>query len=95
MSENFCSSCNRLRVTADGNLKVCLFGRTEVSLRSVLRSGKAQSILCSLRVTETTIDKQEELLSVISAAVDRKKARHAGMFEIAKSKNRPMITIGG
>ncbi|MCL4129869.1 UNVERIFIED_CONTAM: hypothetical protein GTU68_052204, partial [Idotea baltica] len=32
MSENFCGSCNRLRITADGNLKVCLFGSSEVSL---------------------------------------------------------------
>jgi len=37
MSDNFCSSCNRLRLTADGNLKVCLFGNNEVSLRDVLR----------------------------------------------------------
>ena len=37
MSENFCSSCNRLRLTADGNLKVCLFGNTEISLRDYLR----------------------------------------------------------
>ena len=35
MSDNFCGSCNRLRVTADGNLKVCLFGAAEVSLRCV------------------------------------------------------------
>jgi cyclic pyranopterin phosphate synthase len=33
MSEHFCGSCNRLRITADGNLKVCLFGNTEISLR--------------------------------------------------------------
>lgn len=33
MSEHFCGGCNRLRLTADGNLKVCLFGNTEVSLR--------------------------------------------------------------
>ena len=33
MSDHFCGSCNRLRITADGNLKVCLFGNTEVSLR--------------------------------------------------------------
>jgi len=40
MSENFCSSCNRLRITADGNLKVCLFGNNEVSLRDVLRENQ-------------------------------------------------------
>ncbi|QUC19650.1 uncharacterized protein UV8b_03891 [Ustilaginoidea virens] len=37
MTHNFCGSCNRLRITSDGNLKVCLFGNTEVSLRDMLR----------------------------------------------------------
>ena len=35
MTKAFCSDCNRLRVMADGNLKVCLFGANEVSLRCV------------------------------------------------------------
>ena len=38
MTEHFCGSCNRLRITSDGNLKVCLFGNAEVSLRDMLRS---------------------------------------------------------
>ncbi|KAI5246844.1 molybdenum cofactor biosynthesis prote [Aureobasidium subglaciale] len=37
MTENFCGTCNRLRITGDGNLKVCLHGNTEVSLRDLLR----------------------------------------------------------
>ena len=37
MTHNFCGTCNRLRITGDGNLKVCLFGNTEVSLRDILR----------------------------------------------------------
>lgn len=37
MTHNFCSTCNRLRITSDGNLKVCLHGNTEVSLRDLLR----------------------------------------------------------
>ncbi|XP_028840508.1 molybdenum cofactor biosynthesis protein 1 isoform X1 [Denticeps clupeoides] len=78
MSENFCGSCNRLRITADGNLKVCLFGNSEVSLRDSLRSGASH----------------EELLQVICAAVGRKKQQHAGMFSISQMKNRPMILIG-
>ncbi|CAL8285793.1 unnamed protein product [Lota lota] len=78
MSDHFCGSCNRLRLTADGNLKVCLFGNSEVSLRDVLRSG----------ATET------ELLQIIGAAVGRKKKQHAGMFNLSKMKNRPMILIG-
>ena len=39
MTDNFCGSCNRLRITSDGNLKVCLFGNAEVSLRDFLREG--------------------------------------------------------
>ncbi|KAL5326407.1 hypothetical protein ACEPPN_004091 [Leptodophora sp. 'Broadleaf-Isolate-01'] len=37
MTHNFCGSCNRLRITSDGNLKVCLFGNDEVSLRDMIR----------------------------------------------------------
>ncbi|KAK4169382.1 putative molybdenum cofactor biosynthesis protein 1 B [Cladorrhinum sp. PSN259] len=37
MTHNFCGTCNRLRVTSDGNLKVCLFGNAEVSVRDILR----------------------------------------------------------
>jgi len=79
MSEHFCGDCNRLRITADGNLKVCLFGANEISLRDVIRDGADD----------------EQLSDVVSQALGRKKARHAGMFEIAKMKNRPMTTIGG
>lgn len=37
MTHNFCGTCNRLRITSDGNLKVCLFGNAEVSLRDIIR----------------------------------------------------------
>ncbi|OBT39010.1 hypothetical protein VE00_10048 [Pseudogymnoascus sp. WSF 3629] len=38
MTDHFCGTCNRLRITSDGNLKVCLFGNAEVSLRDILRN---------------------------------------------------------
>lgn len=41
MTHNFCGSCNRLRITSDGNLKVCLFGNAEVSLRDILRKSNS------------------------------------------------------
>ncbi len=41
MTHNFCGTCNRLCVTGDGNLKVCLFGNAEVSLRDILRQSNA------------------------------------------------------
>ncbi|MFM9055496.1 MAG: GTP 3',8-cyclase MoaA, partial [Bacteroidota bacterium] len=39
MSHPFCSGCNRLRLTADGKLKNCLFGRDEFDVLTALRSG--------------------------------------------------------
>ncbi|KAG0043355.1 Molybdenum cofactor synthesis protein 1 [Gryganskiella cystojenkinii] len=79
MSDHFCGTCNRLRITADGNLKVCLFGNTEVSLRDMMRQGKTD----------------EELREVIEIAVKNKKKQHAGMSNLVHMKNRPMILIGG
>jgi len=65
MSQHFCNSCNRLRITADGNLKVCLFeGKGEVSLRDALRSGTSEDVLKDL----------------IKRAVSRKKKQHAGIY---------------
>jgi cyclic pyranopterin phosphate synthase len=81
MSDHFCSTCNRLRLMADGALKVCLFGQNEVSLRDIIRKGGSD----------------DELREVISTAVKNKKPKHAGMNNIDQMKalNRPMVKIGG
>jgi len=79
MSDHFCGTCNRLRITADGNIKVCLFGPNEVSLRDALRSGATD----------------EALMDLVGMAVGRKKEKHAGMESIDVVNNRPMILIGG
>jgi GTP 3',8-cyclase len=39
MTHTYCASCNKVRLTADGRLRTCLFGDHEVDLRSPLRSG--------------------------------------------------------
>ena len=39
MSHTYCGSCNRVRLTADGRLRTCLFGDEEVDLRTPLREG--------------------------------------------------------
>ena len=39
MSHTYCSRCNRVRLTADGRLRTCLFGDHEVDLRTPLRAG--------------------------------------------------------
>ncbi|HXY29098.1 MAG TPA: GTP 3',8-cyclase MoaA [Gemmatimonadaceae bacterium] len=40
MTHTYCGSCNRVRLTADGRLRTCLYGTQEVSLRDALRSGR-------------------------------------------------------
>ncbi len=40
MSHNFCADCNRLRLTADGHLRPCLFGAIQTNLRDPLRRGE-------------------------------------------------------
>lgn len=40
MSHTYCASCNRVRLTADGRLRTCLFGDDEVDLRTPLRTGQ-------------------------------------------------------
>ncbi|GJD09238.1 Cyclic pyranopterin monophosphate synthase, mitochondrial [Galdieria sulphuraria] len=82
MSEHFCAGCNRLRITADGNLRVCLFGDKEVSLRDYMRQGASD----------------DELAEIVAFAVKRKDFALGGyedMTGIASNPNRPMIHIGG
>jgi cyclic pyranopterin phosphate synthase len=40
MTHTYCSTCNRVRLTADGRLRTCLFGNHEVNLRDAYRSGE-------------------------------------------------------
>ncbi len=84
MSEHFCGTCNRLRLTADGKLKVCLFGKTEVSLRDLLRGGASESTLQKL----------------IHHSVQKKHFKlggHKDMEDLRahSTENRPMTLIGG
>ncbi len=43
MSRHFCGDCNRMRLTADGKLRPCLFSDREYDVRGILRSGKPQA----------------------------------------------------
>ena len=48
VSRKFCERCNRLRVTADGRLRGCLFGCETLDLRTVLRSGRGDKAVADL-----------------------------------------------
>jgi len=79
MTESFCGGCNRLRVTADGNIKSCLFHPAEQSLRDAMRAGGSDA----------------DIEALILSAVAGKQAAHPPMEELMTMKNRTMIEIGG
>lgn len=79
MSQHFCASCSRLRLTADGALKSCLFYESECSLRDALRTGSSDEII------ET----------MVRAAIERKPEAHAPPAALADGPNRSMFEIGG
>jgi GTP 3',8-cyclase len=58
MTENFCESCNRIRVAADGSLRACLGGRDRVSLKALLRDGSADDVI-GRRIVEALGHKAE------------------------------------
>jgi GTP 3',8-cyclase len=75
----FCRDCDRLRLTADGQLRTCLFATTETDLRTAMRAGAST----------------DELRTLIRTAVSGKQAGHgigsAGFVQPV----RPMSAIGG
>ncbi len=60
LSDHFCSSCNRLRLTADGRLRPCLMSEEEIDLRGPLRAGASD----------------QELKELLTRAIQRKPQRH-------------------
>jgi cyclic pyranopterin phosphate synthase len=82
MSDHFCGGCNRLRLMADGNFKVCLFGEAEVNLKQMIAEGASDLML----------------EGIIREAVSKKHYSHGGhadMYAISQGNNRSMIRIGG
>ena len=80
LSHHFCSTCNRLRLTADGKLRACLFAEDEVNIRAPLRQGASM----------------EKLQQIIQSTVATKPKGHTLNDADAKPVNgRIMQAIGG
>jgi cyclic pyranopterin phosphate synthase len=62
MTHTYCGSCNRVRLTADGRLRTCLFGDHEVDLRGALRAGRPLEPLFRQALAEKP--REHELLSL-------------------------------
>jgi len=83
MSAPFCSGCNRMRLTADGKMKNCLFSQAETDLLSALRKGEDVLPL----VQQSIASKAKELGGQFTTDFE-----HLHAEDI---HNRSMITIGG
>ena len=79
VSEPFCATCDRIRLTADGQLRTCLFATEETDLRAVLRSGASD----------------EALAQTLRQAVWHKELKHSIGDKRFRRANRSMSMIGG
>ncbi len=79
VSQPFCMSCNRIRITADGKLRNCLFSLEETDIRSLLRGDASD----------------EEIARAIRASIAAKKEGHEINTARFIQPTRPMHSIGG
>lgn len=79
MSDHFCGTCNRIRLTADGSIKSCLFHPAEVNLKSALRSNSSDDVISEM----------------IQSAISVKPYGHPKAEDLIAIENRSMIQIGG
>jgi GTP 3',8-cyclase len=79
LSHDYCDRCNRVRLTADGRLRLCLFGDHALDLRSPLRAGAST----------------EQLASLLRSAMLIKPARHHLRLGETASRMRAFSEVGG
>ncbi|MDO8549745.1 MAG: GTP 3',8-cyclase MoaA [Ignavibacteria bacterium] len=82
ISDHFCDGCNRLRVTASGNLKLCLFSslNSEIKLKDYLHNDK---------ITD------DEIAELISSSLQQKELKHPELNELLTMDKNNMLRIGG
>lgn len=79
LTHHFCNTCNRLRLTADGKLRPCLFSETEIDLKSAMRSGASDG----------------EIERLLRLSVEIKPKGHSIHTERSFAHLKPMSRIGG
>mgnify|MGYP001338616105 FL=1 len=63
-SKDFCKSCNRLRITARGDLRLCLFGNTGISIRHLLQKDEQLEELKDLILKQLNFKKESHYLEL-------------------------------
>lgn len=79
VTEMFCGACSRIRLTADGQIRTCLFSTTEHNLRDLVRSGASR----------------DKIVAFIETAVLKKEPRHYINDAVFVQPSRTMSFIGG
>jgi len=79
VTEPFCGACSRIRLTADGQIRTCLFSTVEHSLRDVVRDGASRA----------------EIIAFIESVVMKKEPRHYINDPAFVAPSRSMSFIGG
>ncbi|HEY4424179.1 MAG TPA: GTP 3',8-cyclase MoaA [Pyrinomonadaceae bacterium] len=79
VTEPFCGACSRIRLTADGQIRTCLFSTVEHSLRDVVRSGASR----------------KEIIEYIHSVIMKKEPRHFINDPGFVTPSRTMSFIGG
>lgn len=79
LSDHFCGECNRIRMTADGKLRGCLYNKSEIDLRLALYND------CN----------DEQLLALFRKAILMKPGQHQMLDGWGKDNRRKMYQIGG
>ncbi len=79
MTQPFCGDCNRIRLTADGSIRNCLFAKTETSIRDMLRGDASD----------------EDIVDAFVGSVAAKHAAHGIDGSGFQPPERPMYAIGG
>ncbi len=80
VSEPYCGTCNRMRLTADGKFHLCLLNDGELDVRGALRSGSGREL--------------DEVASILRRAVEMKPTGHH-LLEGRSTRERSMYQIGG
>ena len=84
VSQPFCSTCNRFRLTAEGKLRNCLFSLEETDVRDILRNSTDDDVAADAQIADA-------MLNCIAA----KKAGHQINSADFVQPDRPMYSIGG
>lgn len=79
VTKPFCGQCNRMRITADGAIRNCLFSNKEVSFKTHMREGATD----------------DELLELFATCISAKERSHGISNEAFRPPDRPMYAIGG